>query len=335
MKKEKKKKGIKVYIPLIVTIAIVLGGGWYWYNEYTKYTSTDDAHIDSDNYAISSKILGRIVHIYFEEGDTVKKGDLLAELDTTELHAQKIQATANLEQSKAAQLQSEAKYKYDQESIKVLQVGLAKTQEDYTRAKEQYKGDVITKEQYDHSKKAWETAKAQLDAAKSQLSVSRAQIGSSIATIETTKAQIGVISTQLNNTLLYSPVDGVVAKKWLLDGDVTQPGQNVLTVTNNNKLWVAVYLEETKMAGLHLNERSKLEIDAYPGVTFLGKIIQLSSNTASQFSLIPPNNASGNFTKVTQRVPLKISIDGTNNSVPLSKYKLLAGMSVVVKIIKD
>jgi len=86
--------------------------------------------------------------------------------------------------------------------------------------REQYKGDVITKEQFDHSKKAWETAKAQLEAAKTQLSVSRAQIGSSKAAIETTRAQIGVISTQLNNTHLYAPIDGVVAKKWLLDGDV-------------------------------------------------------------------------------------------------------------------
>ena len=335
MKKEKTKKGIKVYIPLIVVIVFVLGGGWLWYNEYTKYVSTDDAHIDSDNYAISSKILGRINHIYFEEGDTVKKGILLAELDSTELHAQKLQAIASLEQSKAAQLQSEAKYNYDNESIKVLQVGLDKAQEDYIRAKEQYKGDVITKEQYDHSKKAWEAAKAQLEAAKTQLSVSKAQISSSIAAIETTKAQIGVISTQLNNTHLYAPIDGVVAKKWLLDGDVTQPGQTVLTVTNDHKLWVIVYLEETKMAGLHLGQAAKLEIDAYPETTFIGKIIQLSSNTASQFSLIPPNNASGNFTKVTQRVPLKISIEATENNTSLSNYKLLAGMSVVVKIIKD
>ncbi|WP_321331015.1 HlyD family secretion protein [uncultured Bacteroides sp.] len=335
MKKENGKKGIKAYIPLIVVIIIVLGGGWYWYHEYTKYVSTDDAHIDSDNYAVSSKILGRINHIYFEEGDTVKEGALLAELDSTELHAQKLQAMASLEQSKAAQLQSEAKLAYDEESIKVLEVGLAKAQEDYARAKEQYKGDVIAKEQYDHLQKAWEIAKAQLNAAKTQLQVSHAQVGSSMAAIATTEAQIKVISTQLSNTHLHAPINGVVAKKWLLDGDVTQPGQTVLTITNTHKLWVEVYLEETKMAGLHLGQKAKLEIDAYPDVTFTGRITQLSSNTASQFSLIPPNNAAGNFTKVTQRVPLKISIDGTEENSPLSKYNLLAGMSVVVKIIKD
>lgn len=335
MNKGKKGKGIKAYIPLMIVVALVLGGSWYWYVEYTKYISTDDAHIDSDNYAISSKILGRISHIYFEEGDTVNKGTLVAELDSTELHAQKMQAIATLEQSKVGKLQSEAKLAYDEENTKVLEISTAKAKEDYLRAKEQYKGDVITKEQYDHMQKAWEIAKAQLAAGKTQLDVSRALINSATAAIETTKAQIEVISAQLRNTHLYAPIDGVVAKKWLLNGDVTQPGQSVLTITNTHKLWVEVYLEETKLAGLHLGQKAKLEIDAYPDVTFTGKVTQLSSNTASQFSLIPPNNASGNFTKTTQRVPLKISIDGTEENKPLSNYHLLAGMSVVVKIIKD
>ncbi|WP_321479862.1 HlyD family secretion protein [uncultured Bacteroides sp.] len=335
MNTEKKSKGIKAYIPLMIAIVLVVSGGFYWYIEYTKYISTDDAHIDSDNYAISSKILGRINHIYFEEGDSVHKGALIAELDSTELHTQKLQAIASLQQAKVSQIQSEAKFAYDKKNIKVLEINAAKAQEDFIRAKEQYEGDVISKEQYDHIQKACEAAKAQLIASKTQLQVSHAQISAAIAAIETTKAQIEVISAQLKNTRLYAPIDGIVAKKWLLDGDVTQPGQAVITVTNIHKLWVEVYLEETKMAGLYLGQKAKLEIDAYPDVTFMGKIIQMSSNTASQFSLIPPNNASGNFTKTTQRVPLKISIDETEDHSPLSRYNLLAGMSVVVKIIKD
>ena len=119
-----------------------------------------------------------------------------------------------------------------------------------------------------------------------------------------------VIETQLKNAKLYSPISGIVAKRWLLPGDIVQPGQSVFTVTNNDKLWVAVYLEETKVAGVYVGQPSNFSIDAFPGVEFTGKVYSIGSNTASQFSLIPPNNASGNFTKVTQRVPLKISIDG-------------------------
>lgn len=333
--KYKKIRDIKVYIPLALVILLVLIGSIYWYKEYNKYISTDDAHIESDKVSVSSKILGRIHRLYADEGDTVRKGMLIAELDSTDLLAQKNQAIASKAQAEAAKIQAEAKFKYDEENIKVFEVNLEKAKDDFTRAKEQFAGDVITKEQYDHSKKAVEAARAQLEAAKSQLGVSKSQIGSSIAAVENASAQIGVIQTQLNNTKLYAPSDGIVAKKWLLPGDITQVGQSIFTITNKDNLWITVYLEETKMENIHLGQNVHFTIDAFSDVTFTGKVYSIGSNTASQFSLIPPNNASGNFTKVTQRIPLKISIDGTVENKKLSAYKLLAGMSAVVKIIKD
>jgi len=329
-----KKKGIVRFIPMIAVIAIVITIGIFWYKNYSKYISTDDAYIDSENVSVSSKIMGRVNHLYVEEGDSVRKGMLLAELDSIDLLAQKKQAMAMKDQAIANQLQSEAKYKYDQENIKVVEVNFYKAQEDFTRSKNQFDGDVITKEQYDHAQKSLESAKAQLEASKSQLDVSKAQIGSSYAAIENADAQIGVITTQINNTHLFSPINGVVAKRWLLPGDITQPGQSIFTLNNNFKLWVSVFMEETNLAKIHLNQKAIFTVDAFPGVKFKGKIISIGSNTASQFSLIPPNNASGNFTKITQRVPVKISIEGSENSNH-SDYKLLAGMSVVIKIVKD
>jgi membrane fusion protein, multidrug efflux system len=329
------KKGIKVYIPLIILIAVIIGGGVYWYHQYSKYISTDDAHVDADNISVSSKILGRVARVYAEEGDSVKKGMLLAEIDSSDLLAQKKQSFAMKDQAIASQAQSEAKFKYDEENIKVQEVNLEKAQDDFTRAKNQFAGDVITKEQFDHAKKGYESAKALLDAAKTQLTVSKTQINSAKASVETSNAQIDVVTTQISNTRLYAPVDGLLAKRWLLPGDVVQPGQSVMTVTNNHKFWVIVYIEETKLSNIHLNQKAIFEIDAFSGVTFTGKIFAIGSNTASQFSLIPPNNASGNFTKITQRVPLKISIDGTENNRSPSAYKILAGMSVVVKIVKE
>ena len=105
-------------------------------------------------------------------------------------------------------------------------------------------------------------------------------------------------------------------------------------MNNNHEFWIIVYLEETHMGNLHLGQKAKFSIDAFPGVVFKGKIFSIGSSTASQFALIPANNASGNFTKVTQRVPLKISIDATENGGSLSSYRFLSGMSSVVKIIK-
>lgn len=330
----KKQKNVKVYIPLALVLLMVLVGSIMWYRNYSKYITTDDAHVESDNVSISPKIMGRIKTVYVQEGDSVKTGKLLAELDSTDLYVQEIQAIAAKSQTEAARVQAEAKYSFDEQNIKVVAVSVNRAQEDFERAKNQFAGDVITKEQFDHAKKTLETAQAQYEAAKSQLTVSKSQITSSIKAVETANAQIQVIKNQINNTKLYAPIDGIIAKRWLMPGDIVQPGQSVYTVNNNQKYWIIVYLEETKVGALHIGQEAEFELDAFDGVTFKGKIFSIGSSTASQFSLIPANNASGNFTKVTQRIPLKISIDETENGGALSQYRLLSGMSSVVKILK-
>jgi membrane fusion protein (multidrug efflux system) len=330
----KVKKDWKVYVPLAVVVIAVVVGGALWYADYASYLKTDDAYVASDNISVSSKIMGRISHLYVQEGDSVKQGQLLAELDSVDLLAQKKQMIAGKSQTEANKMQTEAKFQYDEKNIKVLQIALEKAQDDFDRSKKQYNGGVVTKEQYDHSKKAVETAQAQYEAAKAQLLVSKTQIKTADAAIVAADAQIGVISTQLSNTKLYAPTDGVVAKRWLLPGDIAQPGQSIYTVNNDKKFWILVYLEETKMETLHMGQSARFTIDTYPGVNFTGKIFTIGSTTASQFSLIPPNNASGNFTKVTQRVPVKISIDAVEGGAKLSSFNLRTGMSAVVKIIK-
>jgi membrane fusion protein, multidrug efflux system len=335
MKEETNKKRLKVYIPLALVIIIVIAGAWYWYKDYSTYITSDDAHVDADNVNIGSKILGRIASIYANEGDAVKKGMLLADLDSTDLLAQRNQSVALKLQAHASLSQSEAKYNSDQKSLRVLEISVERATEDMNRAKIQSEGGVITQEQLEHTRKALETANAQLDAAKSQLQVSKSMITSASASVETANAQIKVLDAQLRNTKLFAPADGIVAKRWLMPGDVVQPGQAVFTVTMSKNLWVISYLEETRIAEIHPGQSVKFTIDAFPDVKFNGKIFLVGSSTASVFSLIPANNASGNFTKVTQRIPVRISIDSTDDNKDLSSLNILSGMSAVVKIIKE
>ncbi|SDC55284.1 HlyD family secretion protein [Williamwhitmania taraxaci] len=330
----KKPKNLKVYIPLILVILLVLGGGIVWYIDYTKYITTDDANVNSDNVAISSKMLGRINRELVEEGDSVKQGQLIAVLDSTDLIAQKNQAIAGKLQAEAAIGQAEAKYQFDIKNSKILEISLNKAQDDFDRAKTQHKGDVITQEQFDHAKKALEMAQAQLEAAHSQAAVSSAQIRSTHAAVASACAQINVIKTQLGNTTLYAPSEGVIGRRWLMPGDIAQAGQSIFTIVNDRKLWINIFLEETKMGSLKLGQPAIFTLDAFPGVTFTGKITTIGSNTAAQFALIPASNASGNFTKVTQRVQIKISIDGVADGGKLSDYRILSGMSAIVKIVR-
>lgn len=330
-----KKKKIKVYTPLILAIALILGGGIYWYKQYSRFIKTDDAYIDADNISISSKMLGRITQTFAAEGDLVSRGDLLAVLDSSDLIAQKLQRIATYKQAQANLVQAQARYTYNKESIKVLEVNLHKAQSDLKRAQEQFEGGVITQEQIDHITQAYDVAQASLNAAKTQLKVASAQIGTAKAAIETALAQIAVIEASLEHTRLYSPITGVIAKRWLLPNDVVQPSQLVYTVTNPQKHWVMVYLEETKIAEVHPDQPVRFTIDAFPKVSFFGKVFYIGANTASQFSLIPPNNASGNFTKITQRIPVKVSIDGTKSGKDIDSFNILAGMSAIVNIIKE
>ena len=332
MEQESKKRRIGIYIPAGVVILIILVGAIYWYRDYSKYITTDDAHVDANNITVSSKMLGRIAAIYADEGDFVQKGELLAVLDSSDVIAQKNQAMAAREQARVNLNQAAAKYNSDVKSLRVMEINLERATVDIGRAKKQAEGEVITQEQMDHATKAYEAAVAQLDASKALLQVSRAQISAAEAAIKTADAQILVIETQLNNTKLLSPANGIVAKRWLLPGDIMQPSQSVFTVTDTSELWIVAYLEETKISVIQDGQKVRFTLDAFPHKKFAGKVFNIGTSTASEFSLIPPNNASGNFTKVTQRIPLRISIDSADDGSAISSFNIKSGMSAVVKI---
>jgi membrane fusion protein, multidrug efflux system len=333
-KKTKKTKSKKVYIPLILVIIFVVSVGGYYYWQYMKYETTDDAVVDCDNVALGPKMMGRIARLYAEEGDSVRAGQLLAELDSTDLKAQKIQSEANIVQLMSNVHQMESKLDADMDNNKIFEINADKAKIDFDRATRQKEADVITQEQYENIRKVYLAANAQLAAAQTQLKVTRAQIRSAQAAVENGRALSNVVATQIRNTRLYSPFDGIVAKRWLLPGDIAQAGQTVFSINHSSSLWVSVYIEETKLRNIYSGQNAYFTIDAYPRVTFSGKVFSIGNNTASKFSLIPPTNASGNFTKITQRVQLKVSIDSVSEG-NLDQYPLLSGMSAVIKLEKQ
>jgi membrane fusion protein (multidrug efflux system) len=293
----------RVLIPFFIFILALGFGVRYWYKNLRNFVSTDDAYIDANKVSISPKVLGRIVLLTADEGSRVKQGDLLVRLDDADLQSQVEQAKANLA--------------FAQNSLPLAKINVDRASDDFTRADLQFKGAVITKEQYVHAKEALEAAKAEYSVAVSRIVVA--------------KAQLDVVVTQLQNMTLFAPFDGVVAKRWLLVGDVAQPGQPILTIYDTRLIWVTANLEETKLQRVKLQDTVEITVDTYPGKPFWGKVGLIGDYTAAQFSLIPPNNASGNFTKVTQRVPLKVFLDDPTPEIRQA-YPLRPGMSVEIKI---
>ena len=298
----KKKSKAGSVITGMVLIALILASGLYWYVQKMKYVTTDDAYVDANKLNLSPQIMGRVLALYADEGDAVRKGQLLAVLDSSDMVARLQQAETSL---KVARL-----------GIDLAKVRLEQAQINFDRAAVQYKGNVIPKARYDNLVKALQAAKVQYAMAQSKIS--------------TLDAQIRVIKTGLLHTKLYSNISGMIAKRWILAGDVVAPGQTIFTIYNLKNIWVTAMLKETDLNKIALGDTVSIHVDAYPETKFSGRIFQIGSNTAALFSLIPPDNASGNFTKVTQRIPVKISIKPVGKAK--LKYGLLPGMSVEIKL---
>ncbi len=291
----------KVYL-LIATLLILLTGSFFWWRFFIyPYESTDNANIEGVVVDVGSEVGGRIVRILKDEGSLVKAGDLLFVVDDTLLQRQKEKIEAAVQHAKDVAL------------VQQIRVDLA--ERDLERALVEFSERVISDEMRDHIQKTYEAEKAQLQSIYSEVAVQ--------------ESALKMVKAQIEKTLIFAPLDGVIAKKWHFPGDIVQEGQTVFSLFNLQEIWIVANLEETKVACIHQNDPVFISIDAYPDLEFKGSVQVIGAGAASQFSLIPSNNASGNFTKVTQRIPLKISLQPPYAGQALY---LRPGMSAEVKI---
>jgi membrane fusion protein (multidrug efflux system) len=297
-----RKKRILIPVLLLSLVAIAVLG--YWYTHLRGFVSTDDAYVDANQVGVSAKILGRINELTADEGDTVRQGELLVRLDDSDLQSQAAQEQQNIA--------------LNQENVSLATINLRRAETDFRRTSDLFKDSIVSWDQFDLAKKAFDLATAQHKVVLAQVSAS--------------KAKLDVVQTQLQNTKITAPMTGVIAKKWVMSGDIVQPGQPIFTIYDLQNTWVTANFEETKLSSIRLNDPVQISVDAHPGIKFEGRVTLIGMVTASQFSLIPPNNASGNFTKVTQRVPIKISIERGMTAKERDPVTLLPGMSVEVKI---
>jgi membrane fusion protein (multidrug efflux system) len=289
----------RVIIPLFLLVVVLIIGVCVWYVGRFSSIGTDDAYVEAYRATISSKILGRIVSLRHDEGDTVHAGDTLVVLDDADLRAQFAKAEASL--------------RLITRSVQISSVNKAKALDDFERTDKQFKSQIVSQEQFSHADNAKRLAEAQIDRDQAQ--------------VATAQADLAIVKTQLINTVIVAPFSGVIARRWVLTSDVVSPGQAIFSMFDNKHVWVTADYEETKLREIRPGMRVQISIDAYPGQPVFGKVESIGRSTASEFSLIPASNASGNFTKVTQRVPVKIAIESSPASV-----SLLPGLSAYVRI---
>lgn len=319
-----------------VILVLVLVGLLLWWLHARQYESTDDAFIDTRTVTISPQIAGSISQVLVTDNQLVKAGAPLVTIDDATSRAQVAQAAAQVDQAIAnianlnAQLDAQ-QTKIDQAQKQVEQARAASTfaQQEFNRAQELSKSGSGTVQQVQQTQSNRQQAEAQLAGAQAnaetavkQLAVLRAQRRAADAQLEGARAQQAISQTNLSYNKITAPTDGRVTNLTAAVGAYVAPGQALMMFVPR-KIWVTANFKETQLALMRSGQPVEISIDAYPAHTFHGHIDSIQAGSGTAFSLLPPENATGNYVKVVQRVPVKIVFDEVPDLV------LGPGMSVV------
>ena len=338
----KVKKGLPRIIILGLVLLVAIFYGWKKISFSINHESTDNAQVETLLVPVLPRVSGYVKEIAVRDFDSVKTGQLVARLDDAEMQSMLTQmradyasAEADLANAKASLNNAIVSLKVNRGSIELNNIRVEKAAKDYNRDKNLIAEQAITQRQLDDSKFGVESASKQLDNSRSDLAAAESRIGvlqalvkKSEAALESKKAQIDQQLLKLSYTSIFAPLGGKIGKKNISEGQFVQAGTPLFTIVNDTTYWIVANFKESQIRKLHPGMQVDIELDAYPKLEIRGRVETLSDATGARFALIPPDNASGNFVKVTQRIPVRINISETE------KYRdiLRAGLSANVSI---
>jgi membrane fusion protein, multidrug efflux system len=317
---------------LIVVVATVAAWSSYRWWEYTQiWVKTENAYVAAHVHQISSRVAGTINEVLVDENQLVTAGQVIARLDARDFEVKRQQALALLAQARAQVQQAEARVDQAQSEITREQVRATKSQQDLARAKQLSEGGnaAISRQEFDTAQALADGAAAGLQAAKSALQSAQAATGAAEAQAKVAEANVREAELQLSYTEIVAPAAGRIGKKNLETGNRVQPGQALLALVQPD-VWVTANLKETQLDRVRPGQSVRVRVDAFSGGVLMGRVESLAPASGAQFALLPPDNATGNFTKIVQRVPVKIVFD--TQSASEWEGRMVPGMSVIAEI---
>jgi len=358
---EAPKKKSKVF--LIVLILLVLAGGWFGlskYNHGKHHEETDDAQLEANISPVIPRIPGYVKEVRVKDNQIVKKGDTLVVLDDRDMVLKVLQAEAalataktnlgsaeaNTTASKATINSSQANIGIVDAQIEAAKVNVRRTTQDYDRYANLIKDHSITQQQYEQAEAAKETAERQLNVlvqqknqasqqtntVASQSNATSSQIGVAGAVIKQREVEVAEAKLNLSYTVITAQESGLISKVNVQPGQFLQAGQSVFSIVLSNDIWVVANFKETQFEKMKIGQKVIVHVDAFPDHSFDATLTSFSPATGSRFALLPPDNSSGNFVKVVQRLPVKIEFNKADD--PLVK-QLKPGMNVSVDVHLD
>jgi membrane fusion protein, multidrug efflux system len=348
---------------IIVLAILVIGGGAFGISKYLHslhHEETDNAQVEANVSPVIPRVTGYVKEVRVKDNQRVKKGDTLVILDDRDLQIKVAQAQAALAAAEAnVQVavastnaarsnisSSQANIFAVDAQIEAGKVNVWRANQDYERYANLIKDHSITQQQYEQALAAKQTAERQLNvleeqkkvatrqtsAVSTQSDVTAEQINAVKAIIKERQAELDNANLVLSYSIITAPEDGEVSKVYVQPGQLVQAGQSLFSVVLSNDVWVVANFKETQMDRMKLGQLVSVHVDAFPGKSIEGKVTSFSPATGARFALLPPDNASGNFVKVVQRLPVKIEFNNLNQA---EVKQLRPGMNVVVDVHLD
>lgn len=316
-KRKRRKKRVIFILPLLITAVVI--GSIYAIHQ-SQFQSTDDAYVETHSVQIAPKVSGHVVDMLVEDNQFVKEGALLAKIDSTDYKVKLAESGAKYDAALYRQKAAKAAYDASTSEIELAKKNLDR----YTVL---YKDGAVSKQEYDNAKTTYDNANARLTTARENLLSSQSNRVAD-AELKQLAAQKQQASLNLGYTKIYAPQSGYVTNKTIEKGSYVQVGQPLFVIVPDN-VWIVANFKENQLTNMKIGQSVDIEIDAYPGKVFKGKIDSIQKSSGAKASLFPPENAVGSFVKIVQRIPVKIVFA---EQIDHLKYNIIPGMSVIPKV---
>lgn len=296
-------------LSVFVLIAAIGGGLWWYWRQSTLYPSTQDAYVGANIVTMAAQVSGRVKTVNASENQRVAAGDLLVELDPSVYRNAVDAAKAQVASASQANAAYSAQITAAEAELQSAQVGLDTATAQFDRNQDLFtKGDV-TQAALDQSRSALAQAQAQVNRAQAQLSQARSALASNGDALASAQAQLATAATNLDHTKIVAPADGWVSNISLREGATVTAYQPLFSLVENTQWWVDANFKETDLSRLIAGQPATVTIDMLPNVTFAGTVGSIAAGSGATFALLPAENATGNWVKVTQRFAIRINLD--------------------------
>ncbi|QPQ55100.1 HlyD family secretion protein [Allosphingosinicella flava] len=325
-----KKPAWRTFLMLSVPLLLAIVGGYFWLTS-GRYVATDNAYVAQDKVSVSAEVGGAIAQVHVRENQRVKKGDLLFVLDQRPYRLALAQAEAQMAAARVQVNQLQTASAGTGADIEGARANLAYTQKEFSRYAELLERGFTTRVRYEEAQHAVQEARERLANAEADAATARAALAGEGATnqpaVEAARVAREKALLDLQRTEIRAPADGFVSQADRLQaGNAVVAGVPVLTIVRSGDTWVEANYKETDLAKMTVGQPAEIELDAYPGLKVQGHVASIGAGTGSEFSVLPAQNATGNWVKVTQRVPVRIALDETPGR------PFIAGLSAEVTV---